>query len=186
MIRRRVLEFGFIVGMLGSFLAVTGCGKVHVRKAVESPDLNLYDKVYITSVKVYSEEESAKDNKDLLAKIEEWKIYARSEMESYVKNSRYQLLLTPPTEKERVLLVDLDIKVTYGNKALRYWVGFGAGAGGVDSRLTVTDSRTGEKKFEVTGDSDLSVGSFGGNMEAVLKSNIKSLIEQYPKRPQAE
>ncbi|MBL0059033.1 MAG: DUF4410 domain-containing protein [Elusimicrobia bacterium] len=186
MIQRKILGIGLIVGMLGGFLTVTGCGKVHVRKAVWSSDLHLYDKVYITDVKVYSEEESAKGNKDLLAKIEEWKTYARSEMESYVKNSRYQLLLTPPTEKDRVLLVKLDIKVTYGNKALRYWVGFGAGSGGVDSRLTVTDSRTGEKKFEVTGDSDLSVGAFGGNMEAVLKSNIKSLIEQYPKRPLAE
>ena len=183
MMRQRISNAGFLLGIFGVFVTVSGCGAAHVRKELQAFDLDRYEKVYISDVRVYSLEKSAKDNKALLAKIEEWKVFARKELESYVKDSRYELLKNPPTANESVLLADLDIKVAYGNKALRYWVGFGAGSGGVDSTLTVTDSRTGEKKFIAKGESDLSMGAFGGNMEAVLKSNIENLIKQYPKRP---
>jgi hypothetical protein len=179
---KRLRTVGLLLGLVGILTGLTGCGKVHVRKEVESSDLDLYKKVYITDVRVYSEEKSAQTNQELQSKIQEWKVFARNEMESYVKGSRYELMSTPPTEKEKVLLVDLDIKIAYGNKALRYWVGFGAGSGGVDSKLTVTDNRSGEKKFVAVGESDLSIGAFGGNMEEVIRSNIKNLIAQYPKR----
>lgn len=183
MMKQRILNAGFLLGILGIFLTVSGCGAAHVRKEMQALDLDRYEKVYISDVRVYSLEKSAKDNKALLAKIEEWKVFARKELESYVEDSRYELLKNPPTANESVLLADLDIKVTYGNRALRYWGFFGAGAGGVDSTLTVADSRTREKKFIAKGASDLTIGFFGGNMEAVLKSNIENLIKQYPKRP---
>jgi hypothetical protein len=183
MIGRRLLNAGLLMGIIGISLTLIGCGAAHVRREVQASDLDSYDAVYISDVRVYSLEKSAKNNKVLIAKIEEWKAFARKELESYVKDSRYELMKNPPTGKERVLLADLDIKVTYGNRALRYWVGFGAGAGRIKSILTATDSRTGEQKFIAKGDSNLSVAAFGGDMDAVLRSNIKKLIEQYPKRP---
>ncbi len=77
----------------------------------------------------------------------------------------------------------LDIDMVYGSRAKRYWGGFGAGRGSVDSVLTVSDNQTGEQKFRAVAESDLSVGGFGGSMEAVLKENVRELVDQYPRAP---
>ena len=158
-----------------------GCGVAHVKTDIASPDLHQYEKVYISDVRVYSEEAAAKDNAELQAKMDEWKSFARSELEGYLTESHYQLVDQPPTDDERVLVVDLDINVAYGNRALRYWVGFGAGKGGVDSVLSVSDSKTGAEKFRAVAASDLSMGAFGGDMHAVLEENIRQLVDQYPR-----
>ena len=44
------------------------------------------------------------------------------------------------------------------------------------------DAVSGEEKFHAVAESDLAVGGFGGDMEAVLKENIRELVEQYPRR----
>jgi len=167
----------FLVAMLN------GCGAAHVRTDVETSDLHDYDQVFISEVKVYSEEEAAEQNEELQAEMEEWAAFSRGELENYVNESHYLLLRQPPASTDKALVLNLDIKMTYGNRALRYWVGFGSGKGGVDSVLTATDSQTGEDKFRAVADSDLSVGAFGGNMEAVLEKNIRALVDQYPRAP---
>jgi hypothetical protein len=114
--------------------------------------------------------------------MDEWEVFARGELEDYVNDSHYQLINQPPAITEKALIINLDIDLTYGNRALRYWIGFGAGKGGVDSVLTAIDSETGDEKFRATAESDLSVGAFGGDMEAILKQNIRELVDQYPRR----
>lgn len=148
-----------------------------------SPDLHQYEKVYISDIRVYSKEEAAKDNAELQAKMDEWKLFARNELEGYLNDSHYRLVEKIPPDGEQVLVVDLDINLAYGNRALRYWVGFGAGKGGVNSVLIVADSKTGEEKFRAVAESDLAMGGFGGDMEGVLKANIKELVDQYPDAP---
>ena len=44
-----------------------------------------------------------------------------------------------------------------------------------------TDNETGDEKFWAVAESDLVMGGFGGDMEAVLKDNIRELVEQYPR-----
>jgi len=162
---------------------LNGCGVAHVRTEVATNDLHQFDTVYIAGVRVYSLEESAKHNEELKQKMAEWEVFARRELENYINASHYQLAKQDQPENPLLLSVDLDIKVAYGNRALRYWVGFGAGSGSVDSTMVVTDSKTGQEKFRAVAESDLSVGGFGGDMEAVLKSNIKELVDQYPAAP---
>ena len=81
------------------------------------------------------------------------------------------------------MVVSLDVDLVYGNRAARYFGGFGAGKGSVDSVLSVMDPSTKVVKFKAVSESDLSMGAFGGDMQSVLKSNIKELIKQYPKPP---
>jgi hypothetical protein len=166
------------------FLVTTlyGCGVAHVRTDVASSDLHQYDKVFISEVKVQSQEAAAQDNAVLQTQMDEWEVFARGELEDYVNDSHYQLINQPPAITEKALIINLDIDLTYGNRALRYWIGFGAGKGGVDSVLTAIDSETGDEKFRATAESDLSVGAFGGDMEAILKQNIRELVDQYPRR----
>ncbi len=163
------------------FLVATlyGCGAAHVRTDVESSDLYDYDQAFISEVKVYSEEEAAEDNEKLQTDMKEWEVFARGELEDYLNESHYQLISQPPASNVKALILNLDIKMTYGSRALRYWVGFGAGKGGVDSVLTVTDSLTGEDKFRAVSDSDMAVGAFGGDMEKVLEKNVAALLDQF-------
>jgi len=173
----------FSFPLLSMIAMLYGCGAAHVRTEVASSDLHQYDNIYISDVRVYSLEESAKDNTELQAKMDEWEVFARRELEAYVDESHYQLVeeILPNTPK--LLVVDLDINLAYGNRALRWAVGFGAGKGSVDSILVVTDSKTGEEKFRAVAESDLAMGGGGGDMQAVLKANIEKLIDQYPEAP---
>lgn len=55
------------------------------------------------------------------------------------------------------------MNVQYGNRALRWAVSFGAGKGGVNSILTVKDSKTWDIKYKAHADSDLAMGGAGGD-----------------------
>ena len=173
----------FRVAILYLIATLYGCGAAHVRTDMTSSDLHDYEQVFISEVKVYSEEEGAEQNEELQAEMKVWEAFSRTELENYVNESHYELLHQPPGSMVKALILSLDIKMTYGSRALRYWVGFGAGKGGVDSVLSVTDNQTGEDKLRAVADSDMAVGAFGGDMEAVLKKNIRVLVDQYPRAP---
>ena len=78
------------------------------------------------------------------------------------------------------LLFDLDIDIVYGNRAARYFIGFGAGKGTMRSVLTVKDKATGKIVYSATGASDLTIGAFGGSMESVIKNGIDKILEGFP------
>jgi hypothetical protein len=155
-----------------------GCGEAYVRTDVQSQDLKEYDNILIQNVRVYSKEAAAKNNVPLQEKLKSWEEFSRNELEGYVNRSQYKLVKSLENVSGQTLIVDLDVNVQYGNRALRWAVGFGAGKGGVDSTLTVKDARTGEVKFQAEADSDLSMGGAGGDIGEVLEDNIRELIEQ--------
>lgn len=184
----RSLTRYFSLMLLLLVLTLYGCGPTHVRSEhvrteLESADIHQYEKVFISKVDVDSQEETARDNVKLQDKMDEWEMFARGELEGYVTDSHYQLLPEAPGAAEKALIMNLDIDMVYGSRAKRYWVGSGAGRGSVDSVLTVSDSRTGEQKFRAVAESSLSVGGFGGDMEEVLKNNVRKIVDQYPRAP---
>lgn len=166
-----------------SVVLLSACGTAHVRTDKVASDLHSYNNVFIQKVDIYSNEEAAKTNTQLQNKMVEWEAFARTELENYVQRSNYSLLTSKDQITERTLIVDLDVDLVYGNRAARYFGGFGAGKGSVDSVLTVIDHQTSDLKFKATAESELSMGAFGGDMQGVLKSNIKKLIQQYPQKP---
>ena len=171
-----------LLSLVVVILTLSGCGTAHVRTEMQSPDLHIYEKVFIDVVDVHSQEATAESNEALQAKMIEWESFARAELEGYVNESHYQLIYTLPETPDSSLVINLDIDLVYGSRVARYFAGFGAGKGSVDSVLTVSDPVTEETKFQAVSESDMSVGAFGGDMEAVLKDNIKKLVEQYPRR----
>lgn len=152
-----------------------GCGAAHIQPSGNQTDLNNYDSINVGTVKVYSEEEAAKDNVKLQAKMTKWKGDVRQSLVDYINDSRFNLNGNKP------LIANVDVNVAYGNKALRYWVGFGAGKGGVISKFSLIDPATNKVEYTVTAKSDLAMGVFGGDIAQVLKSNIKKLLTQVKK-----
>lgn len=162
-----------------SFLSA--CGTAQVRTESFESDLHDYEYMQIGEVDIHSQEKAAATNEELQAKMIEWEGFARDELKRYVGESRYKLADELGDTPESILVISLDVDLVYGNRAARYWGGFGAGKGSVDSVLTVVDPSTQTIKFKAVSESDLSMGAFGGDMQGVLKSNIKELIKQYPK-----
>lgn len=168
-----------LIAML-AVLLLYGCGVAHVKTDTQALDLRQYDNVLIQQVKLYSLEESAKDNDELQRKMRQWTAFSRAELEGYAQRSSYKLIDTLDAASGKTLTVDLDVNLQYGNRALRWAVGLGAGSGAVDSELTMKDAHSGKVKFHSEAHSDLSVGFGGGDMEEVLKENIRELLKDYP------
>ncbi|MDO8864275.1 hypothetical protein Q6D67_21645 [Haliea sp. E1-2-M8] len=156
-----------------------GCGTAHVKTDIQADNMHAYKNVLIEDVRVYSSEESAKTNAPLQEKLKDWELYSRQQLQSHVNSSKYTLVENLDEANGSTLLIDLDINVKYGNRALRWAVGFGAGKGGVDSTITVKDAETGVVKYKAQADSDLSMGGAGGDIGNVLKENISKLLKQY-------
>ncbi|GAB2896395.1 hypothetical protein ACCI51_04750 [Microbulbifer echini] len=165
--------------MIVVFSILYGCGSAHVKTDIQSQNIGSYRNILIQDVRVYSNEQAAKSNAPLQEKLKRWESYSRTQLEQYVNGSKYTLINSLDEAEGNTLLVDLDVNVQYGNRALRWVVGFGAGKGGVDSVLTVKDSETGEVMYKANADSDLSMGGAGGDIGDVLEENIKELIKQY-------
>ncbi len=168
-----------IVLFLLLFSLLYGCGTAHIRTDIQLQDLDRYKNVLIQDVKVYSNEAAAKTNMPLQKKLKDWELYSRGQLEECITSSRYRLIESLEGVGDETLVVSLDVNVQYGNRALRWAVGFGAGKGGVVSRLTIRDAKTGEVKYKSQANSDLSMGGAGGDIGKVLEVNIRKLIEQY-------
>lgn len=164
-----------------SALILSACGTAHIRTETHKNDLHDYEKIYINKVDIHSQEKSAESNDKLQSSMIKWELFARKELENYVERSKYSLAKSLDDKPASTLVVDLDIDLVYGNRAARYFGGFGAGKGSVDSVLTAIDPITDDIKFHAIAESDLSMGAFGGSMQKVLKNNIKKLIQHYPK-----
>ena len=164
-----------VIALLGLY----GCGSAQVKTDTQTPDMRQYDNVLIRDVKVYSLEEAAKDNDELQKKLQQWASFSKTELEGYARRSPYELVNSLKNVSGKTLIVDLDVNVKYGNRALRWAIGFGAGSGAVDSTLTMRDANSGKVKFHSQAHSDLSIGFAGGDMELVLQENIRELLKDY-------
>jgi hypothetical protein len=181
---------------------LTACSSGPVRTETRADDLNRYRNAYIADVVVRSTENSANAQEEN-RKVEE---FARAELQRIIEASRYRYLPARPAstaaaeageqsgahndnggsvtdELARTLAVSLSMDITWGNRALRYLVGFGAGQGRISSALTVKDAATGAVKYRSSKDSMLAMGLFGGSMEPIVRENIAGLLAEYPGQP---
>ena len=104
--------------------------------------------------------------------------YARVKLNELILKNGYQE--NAGSTDEASLGFNLELDIIYGSRAARYWGGFGAGKGSVNSTFEVIDSKTKQTKYSTSAASDLAMGAFGGSMEAVIKKNIDKLLDSYP------
>lgn len=189
----------YAVFVLAALLLLSGCSSGPVRTQTQAADLERYRNVMIADVDVWSNESDPdieKDNRD----VEQ---FARQELQRIVEQSRYRYLSSRPVatsdgadapvavdaaveDSGATLAVTLDMNIDWGSRALRYFVGFGAGKGTIQSTLTVKDAGSGVVKYQSSKESTLSMGVFGGSMESVVHDNIAGLLEEFPGRSQAQ
>jgi len=154
---------------------IQACGTAHIQSNTVSEDLSKNTSAYISEVDIQSKEQ----NGDSLAMNRTIEVYAEEKLTSLITSSNYSLLKSPVEANSTSLAFKINLNIIYGSRAARYWAGFGAGKGSVKSLLEVTDSETGTIKYSSSGESDLTMGAFGGSMESVIKQNIDKLINGY-------
>jgi hypothetical protein len=197
---KRLSSFSSSILAVGCLLLLSACSSEPVRTETESQDIDRYRNAFVADVVVRSTEDSANARKE----NREVERFARAELRRVIEESRYRYLPARPTstpaaataaepdtggdapmsdELAKTLAVSLDMHITWGSRALRYLVGFGAGKGRISSTLTVEDAATGAVKYRSSKDSMLAMGLFGGSMEPVVRENIADLLANYPGRP---
>src|SRR5262245_12835032 len=159
-------------------MTAVGCGAPHLRPQVNAAT-ELPASAYIGRVTVSSQEEAAKSNMELQAKMGAWETEARSRLLQALTTKGYHVVTDAPAQGSTTLIWNLDVEVQYGNRAMRYLVGFGAGKGSVHSTLVVDDDAKSER-YSAGVDSDLDIGAFGGDIGQVLHANLDKLLSTLP------
>ena len=157
-------------------LLLQACGNAHVRQVSNSDNLVNYSAAFVDEVKVSSKER----NPDATAINVKMRHYAEQKLAEIITAKKYQVIPAADAKANNALAFNIDVNVVYGNRAARYFAGFGAGKGSVTSRLKVVDSVSNETVFSSFAESELKFGAFGGSMESVLKDNIDKLLATYP------
>jgi hypothetical protein len=169
-----------IRGILAVIVATTivGCGTPHLRPQ-SSAATDLPASAYIGRVTVSSQEEAAKSNVELQAKMQGWETEARWRLLQALTTKGYHVVTEAPAQVSTTLIWNLDVDVQYGNRATRYLVGFGAGKGSVHSTLVIDDGAESER-YRSGVDSDLDIGVFGGDISQVMHANLDKLLSTLP------
>ncbi|KPQ22660.1 MULTISPECIES: DUF4410 domain-containing protein [unclassified Halomonas] len=156
-------------------LLVSGCGSAQVRTDQAAAPLDRYTQFHVDNVDVSSTEKGEK----FATLNEEFDEYATSRLLGVIKEAgRFQLATDEQVSEVSTIVAEANIDVTYGSRAKRYWVGFGAGKGTVRSTLVLRDAVSEETLLQLSSDSDLTVGAFGGSMDATIRDNIDELMAE--------
>ena len=157
-----------ILVMAAVVAAMSACGRVESTVVTPAASLPAPKQIAIQPVQVAS----AEQNPDALALNEQWKQLAMTEIQSLMARKG---IATPPDAPVRL---SCNVQITYGNRALRYLVGFGAGTGSIQIDLKLLD-QTGVERYATKSEADLAIGGFGGDMSAVVRDAIRKAVEEF-------
>lgn len=165
-------KMSLIVVFLLLSIAPIGCGKAHFELLKPPEAGSSYKNIQVADVVVTSNEKGQKYD-DLNTK------FASSAKEIFINSLKdkgiYDIAKGSSTD---VFTLESKIDLDYGNRALRYWIGFGAGAGHCVTIMELKDS-SGNVKIKTKTKSDLAMGAFGGSMDKTINRNVKIAIEKF-------
>jgi len=148
--------------------ALYACGTVHHRVAAPPQNVSAVKQVKLLPVEVSSKE----NNPDALALNEQWKKIASNELQALLDVKK--ITVTDSGEAT----VGCFIDVVYGSRAMRYLVGFGAGAGHMNVALELKDKQ-GAVLYATDSKADLGAGAFGGDMSEVARNTIEEAVKKF-------
>lgn len=157
-----------MIAMTALSVALCACGGVHHRISTPPRNAPTLKQVKILPVEVSSKE----NNPDALALNEQWKKIALVELQALLDAKK----ITAADDSDAT--VGCFIDVVYGNRALRYLVGFGAGAGHMAVAIEMKDKQ-GTVLYATDSEADLGAGAFGGDMSEVARNTIEEAVKKF-------
>jgi hypothetical protein len=149
-------------------LTLSACGGVHSTLITKPENAGMFKEVTIVTPEVTSDKQDA----DTIALNEELKKIATQELQSLLASRNIAVL------DNGEATVECHVEVKYGNRALRYFVGFGAGAGRIVVKIELRD-RSGVTHCATSSEADLSMGAFGGSMTEVARKAIQEGVKEF-------
>ena len=153
-------------------LTLSACGGVHNVVTKQPSGIDSIKLVTVAPVEVTSKEQ----NTDALSLNAQWKRMAEDELQSLLTSKK---IATSSNNSQATVVC--RINVVYGNRALRYWVGFGAGSGSLTVTIELKD-KSGNVQYATDSKADLAVGAFGGDISDVARKAIQTAVKEFGSR----
>ena len=150
-------------------VCLAACGKAHYYVDKQPGDLGKLKQVAVGSVVVASKE----DNPDARDLNRQWQLSLTDSLQTLLRDKG-----RAGKGKARV---EARVDIVYGSQALRYWVGFGAGAGSIKIVLQLKDAG-GNVVYATRSESDLGAGWFGGDMKETIRKTINGAVQDFGSR----
>ena len=148
--------------------ALSACGGAQHKIVTQPQNIPTLTQVKLLPVEVSSKEQ----NPEVLSRNEDLKKIATDELETLLISKNIETIQACDTK------VSCNIDVVYGNRALRYFVGFGAGVGHIRVIMELKDEN-GTVLYATNSKADLAMGGFGGDMVKVARKTIVEAIEEF-------
>ena len=155
-------------------VGATGCASTKQAEFESASDLNSYKVIQVADTKITSDEA----NSGAVEANNRIKSFY-SESVSKSLTSVNKAVVSSQSASSGALVLESRVDIHYGSRALRYWVGFGAGKGHATITLTGKDSVTGEEKYKDVRTLSLSMGKFGGSFEEMIKQKISEQVKKF-------
>lgn len=163
-------SYKFLAVLIIGFL-LSACGGVHNTVSRQPDAVGVIKTVTILPIEATSKEQNA----DALALNAEWQAMAETELKTLLNNRKISVTSDAQTS------ISCRINTVYGSRALRYWVGFGAGKGSLEITIELKDS-SGVVKYATVTKADLAIGAFGGSMSKVARKAIQGAVAEFGSR----
>lgn len=157
---------------------ISACATTKQGSFSSSDDMKLYKLFQISELSLSSDQSDDGAN-EANERIKKFYQEAISKAVSSNNGSIVPSSLPHSPSEKKILVVDASLDVHYGSRALRYWVGFGAGKGYAKITLTAKDGGTGQEKYNDVRTVELVMGTFGGSFEAMIKAKMGEQIQQF-------
>lgn len=165
---RKVYCVIFLVA--GLVLILTSCGRVHHRVITQAEYFPELKQVKLVPTEVKSREQH-KHARDINEQV---RIKADDRFQGIIVSKGIEI----SDACESVL--SCRVYVRYGNRALRYFVGYGAGAGRVSVKIELKDNQdTIIYATETTSDLAMTVGDVGGDMIPLIDKVIGQAMDKF-------
>ncbi|MGH8032433.1 MAG: DUF4410 domain-containing protein [Luteimonas sp.] len=149
-------------------IVLSACGGV--RHTVTTPPGEAFDAKQVTLLP--TEVSSKEQTPEALSLNAQWREMATKQLQSLLAARHITTSAGSQTQ------VACKIEVTYGSRAKRYLLGFGAGAGHVRTTIEIREP-DGKVRYSASSDADLAIGLFGGDMSNVVEKTIKAAVEEF-------
>ena len=148
-------------------LAFSACGAIHSQVITQPDNIALLKQVIVLPVEFVSKEQTP----DALARNAQWKTLASNELRALLVRKNIG------ESSNGQATVRCRIEVTYGNRAVRDLIGFGAGAGHIRVTMELKDS-TGTVRYATTSEADLAAEAHGDDMAQVAPQTIAVAVKE--------
>jgi len=163
------------IGLVAAALMSGGCGRAYTVTMKAPEDIERYNAIHVENPDVAS----AEHTEDALQANGRYAAFMKEQLIQAVQEKmRFELCdhLDGDTE---TLSLEATMRIVYGSQAARYIVGFGAGSGSIDITVRLEDPLSHEIKAGMHSNSRLSIGVFGGDMDAVIEKSIKRIVDDF-------